>query len=67
MDEALRNTEEVGGPRDDRPPITEDQNVTITLDGRRIDTREKALAWVDELNALPREGPLPLLPPGQGS
>lgn len=48
-------------------PIDEDQNVTITLDGRRIDSREKALAWVEELNALPREGPLPPLPPSQGN
>ena len=29
-------------------------DVTITSDGRRIDSREKALAWVEEMNALPR-------------
>jgi len=34
-------------------PSTAD-DVTITSDGRRIDSREKALAWVEEMNALPR-------------
>ncbi len=30
-------------------PTTDD--VTITLDGRRIDSREKALAWLAEIEA----------------
>ncbi|MHB1726665.1 MAG: hypothetical protein ACYCVN_10015 [Acidimicrobiales bacterium] len=31
-------------------PATPD-DVTITLDGRRIDSKEKALAWLSELEA----------------
>jgi len=30
-----------------RPPTPDD--VTITLDGRRIDTKEKAIAWLAEI------------------
>ena len=33
----------------DRPPTPDD--VTITLDGRRIDSKEKALAWLAEIEA----------------
>ena len=40
------------GLRHAGPPSADD--VTITSDGRRIDSREKALAWVEEMNALPR-------------
>ncbi|MGO9659496.1 MAG: hypothetical protein ACLP7F_14225 [Acidimicrobiales bacterium] len=40
------------GLRHARPPSADD--VTITSDGRRIDSRDKALAWVEEMNALPR-------------
>ncbi len=29
-------------------------DVTVTSDGRRIDTREKMLALIEELNSLPR-------------
>ena len=32
-----------------RPPTPDD--VTITLDGRRIDTKEKAIAWLAEIEA----------------
>jgi hypothetical protein len=63
MDEALPATdEEVPAHWAQRPPADEEQNVTITLDGRRIDSREKALAWVEELNALRRGGPIPPMP-----
>ena len=40
------------GLRHAGPPSADD--VTITSDGRRIDSRDKALAWVEEMNALPR-------------
>jgi hypothetical protein len=39
----------VEGLRDAPPPTSDD--VSVTLDGRRIDTREKVLAWVAEMNA----------------
>ena len=32
-----------------RPPTPDD--VTITLDGRRIDSKEKAIAWLAEIEA----------------
>jgi len=32
-----------------RPPTADD--VTITLDGRRIDSKEKAIAWLAEIEA----------------
>jgi hypothetical protein len=32
-----------------RPPTPDD--VTITLDGRRIDFKEKAIAWLAEIEA----------------
>jgi hypothetical protein len=32
-----------------RPPTPDD--VTITLDGRRIDSKEKAIAWLAEIDA----------------
>lgn len=32
------------------PPPTSD-DVTILLDGRRLDTKEKVLAWIEELDA----------------
>ena len=32
-----------------RPPTADD--VTITLDGRRIDSKEKAIAWLSEIEA----------------
>jgi hypothetical protein len=31
------------------PPTADD--VMVTLDGRRLDTKEKVIAWVDEVNA----------------
>lgn len=40
------------GLRHAGPPTADD--VTITSDGRRIDSRERVLAWVEEMNALPR-------------
>ena len=40
------------GLRHAGPPSADD--VTITSDGRRIDSRDKALAWVEEMNVLPR-------------
>jgi hypothetical protein len=40
------------GLRHAGPPSADD--VTITSDGRRIDSRDKALAWVEEMNAFPR-------------
>ena len=40
------------GLRHAGPPTADD--VTVTSDGRRIDSREKALAWVEGMNALPR-------------
>jgi hypothetical protein len=33
--------------RIDRPPTSDD--VTITLDGRRLDSKEKVLAWLAEI------------------
>ena len=33
----------------DRPPTSDD--VTVTLDGRRIDSKEKAIAWLAEIEA----------------
>ena len=55
MDEAPpASSEEVPAHWAQRPPADEKQNVIITLDGRRIDTRDKLLAWVEELTALPR-------------
>jgi hypothetical protein len=33
----------------DRPPTPD--GVTITLDGRRIDSKEKAIAWLAEIEA----------------
>jgi hypothetical protein len=33
----------------DRPPTLDD--VTIALDGRRIDSKEKAIAWLAEIEA----------------
>lgn len=33
----------------DLPPTPDD--VTITLDGRRIDSKEKAIAWLAEIEA----------------
>ncbi len=40
------------GLRHAGPPTADD--VTITSDGRRIDSRDKALASVEDMNALPR-------------
>jgi hypothetical protein len=37
------------------PPPTED-DVTITWDGRAINTKEKLLAWLEEVEALERAG-----------
>lgn len=36
---------------EDLPPRTSD-DVTITTDGRRLDTKEKVLAWLAELEHL---------------
>lgn len=38
------------------PPRTSD-DVTITKDGRRLDTKEKVLAWLAELERLRADGP----------
>ena len=39
----------------DAPPPTDD-DVPILLDGRRLDTREKVLAWLAEVDAARSEG-----------
>jgi hypothetical protein len=39
----------VESARTGRPPTPDD--VSVTLDGRHLDSREKVLAWADELNA----------------
>lgn len=46
----MRTLDEIAEHLRDAPPSTPD-DVTITLDGRRIDNKEKALAWVAEMNA----------------
>jgi hypothetical protein len=51
----VRTLEEVLAAFAAAPPPTPD-DVTITADGRHIDSRDKALAWVAEMNALPRNG-----------
>ncbi len=38
----------------DNPPTPDD--VTITLDGRRIDSKEKAIAWLAEIEADRADG-----------
>ena len=50
----VRTLDEMLAAMEAAPPPTPD-DVTITADGRRIDSREKALAWVAEMNALPRD------------
>src|SRR5208282_1734197 len=47
---AVMTLEEFIGALKDAPPASSD-DVAVTLDGRRLDTREKVLAWVEELNA----------------
>jgi len=37
------------------PPTSDD--VSITSDGRRLDTAEKVIAWVHELNAARHDEP----------
>jgi hypothetical protein len=51
----VRTLDEMLAAMEVAPPPTPD-DMTITDDGRRIDSREKALAWVTEMNALPRGG-----------
>jgi hypothetical protein len=35
--------------QNDRPPTSED--VTVTLDGRRLDSKEKVLEWLAEIES----------------
>ncbi len=42
--------EELAAALSEAPPPTED-DVTLLRDGRRIDSREAALAWLEELAA----------------
>jgi hypothetical protein len=49
MEPVLTLGELIESARTARPPTPDD--VSVTIDGRRLDTREKVLAWIDELNA----------------
>jgi hypothetical protein len=49
MEPVLTLGELIESARTGRPPTPDD--VSVTSDGRRLDTREKVLAWIDELNA----------------
>lgn len=50
MTEVVRHKERFGDALRDLPPPTDD-DVTILLDGTRLDTPEKTLAWIKELIA----------------
>jgi aminoglycoside phosphotransferase (APT) family kinase protein len=52
-DERDERPEDVALPRHDRSQ----DNVTIAKDGRRLDTPEKLIAWLDEHNASRAEEP----------
>jgi hypothetical protein len=50
----MRTVEELAGAMRHAPPPTDD-DVTILWDGRRIDSREKALEWLAEIEVIRAE------------